>query len=575
MATKDDRPTLLSKMAMFVRNPTKDWSELDKPQNDEESGYDKQVLKAMIERKRQNDFVRRREFDQLRKLRSRDATAVAALGRPSYFQSSIASDQDGRAVTLKKIDEIEAQMSKQWWKGKQENAKPLTGAASIAGHATGASKIDASKESTSVSISLLSDHFATTRSPVLPTAQPGGESLSSQMRGGVGSGGRPGAASNTGRVGLGVESYAASDVGFSASNLFALDVDQMATDPELEEAAIRFANGDYAGAEQGLLDALREQRVPSSVALSWVASVLDLYRATQNPRKFAQTVGEFSGILGSIAPVWVGLGDLMPALAVTTAPVVAKTLIWDAPAQLNVQAMEALRDTLGANPMPWCLGWSNLSGVDADAMPLLAGLFASLCDEPVSLDFVGQGKLVQVLHLLTPSGDSSIDPQWWVLRLNVLRALRMHDAFELAALDYCVAYEAPPVPWKEAQCTFVGSDIAQAPTAASSAVVAAPVGASATEDGAAHFVLRGELLGDAMQALPASLGNCGQDGRILVGCHDLVRVDFAAAGSLLNWAATRHAEGCQVQFRDVHRLVAAFFTVIGINEYAQVVPRSL
>ena len=76
MATKDDRPTLLSKMAMFVRNPTKDWAELDRPQPEQESGYDKQALKAMIERKRQNDFVRRREFDQLRKLRSRDRKSV-------------------------------------------------------------------------------------------------------------------------------------------------------------------------------------------------------------------------------------------------------------------------------------------------------------------------------------------------------------------------------------------------------------------------------------------------------------------------------------------------------------------
>ncbi len=53
---------------MFVRNPTKDWSELDRAEPDQESGYDKQALKAMIERKRQNDFVRKREFDQLRKL---------------------------------------------------------------------------------------------------------------------------------------------------------------------------------------------------------------------------------------------------------------------------------------------------------------------------------------------------------------------------------------------------------------------------------------------------------------------------------------------------------------------------
>jgi hypothetical protein len=38
---------------------------------------------------------------------------------------------------------------------------------------------------------------------------------------------------------------------FSASKLIAIDVDEFAHDPELEEAAIRFANGDDAGAEAG------------------------------------------------------------------------------------------------------------------------------------------------------------------------------------------------------------------------------------------------------------------------------------------------------------------------------------
>jgi hypothetical protein len=37
----------------------------------------------------------------------------------------------------------------------------------------------------------------------------------------------------------------------------------------------------------------------------------------------------------------------------------------------------------------------------------------------------------------------------------------------------------------------------------------------------------------------------------------------------------RESEGRQVQFRDVHRLVAAFFNVIGINEHARVIPRAI
>jgi len=84
MATKDERPGLLSKVAMFVRNPTKDWSELSRVETEPDSTYDKQALKAMIERKRQNDFVRKREFDQLRKLRNRDPSVTAGVARPSF-----------------------------------------------------------------------------------------------------------------------------------------------------------------------------------------------------------------------------------------------------------------------------------------------------------------------------------------------------------------------------------------------------------------------------------------------------------------------------------------------------------
>ena len=113
---------LLSKVVRFVKNPTVNWTELDSLQDDRESQYSKQMLKEMIERKRCNDFVRRREFDQLRKMRQREVLqgqrVEDAAGRPSFFQSSMASP-DERAVTLKKIDEIEAQMSQQWWKSKQ------------------------------------------------------------------------------------------------------------------------------------------------------------------------------------------------------------------------------------------------------------------------------------------------------------------------------------------------------------------------------------------------------------------------------------------------------------------------
>jgi anti-anti-sigma regulatory factor len=92
---------------------------------------------------------------------------------------------------------------------------------------------------------------------------------------------------------------------------------------------------------------------------------------------------------------------------------------------------------------------------------------------------------------------------------------------------------------------------------------------------AVKLELKGNVLGDATQAL-AGFDTAGHGGDgIIVSCRGLIRVDFSAAGSILNWVAMREAEGCHVQFRDVHRLVAAFFNVIGINEHARVLARAI
>jgi ABC-type transporter Mla MlaB component len=60
---------------------------------------------------------------------------------------------------------------------------------------------------------------------------------------------------------------------------------------------------------------------------------------------------------------------------------------------------------------------------------------------------------------------------------------------------------------------------------------------------------------------------------MVISCAKLIRVDFSAAGTLLNWVSARQSEGRLVQFTDVHRLIAAFFHVIGISEHAKVIPR--
>lgn len=600
MATKSDTPGLLSKMAMFVRNPTKDWSELECAQPDQDSSFDKQVLKQMIERKRQNDFIRKREFDQLRKLRSRGVSAVVGMGRPSVFQSSMATDTDGRAVTLKKIDEIEAQMSKQWWKGKQDAANAQGTAKSTSAEPTEPMPMAPGPNHASIS-----EQFDSTASSNLNLAEPGvggadfkatemGDGMEPMPQSPSGAKPRPG----VGQIpilGTLAQSYDGSDHNFSTSKMFAIDVEDMASDPELEEAAIRFANGDDEGAESGLLAALRGGALMPEVAQSWAAALLDLYRATQDRARFDEAVAEFGYRFETVIPQWSAIGEAPPSTAVSDEPSSGLSVtpqrasrdysigaIWSSPGDLNALALEDLRDAMASNPTPWHLDWSRLVRIDADAMPLLAGLFSSLCDEPVALRFSGAQQLVDTLRTMMPSGDQSINPDWWAMRLNAMRTLQLHDDFELAALDYCVTYEVSPPAWQAARCQYENveaeeavsiptqssgwnSGFAQAPTA--------PIGLDGAQ--AVSLELKGSVLGDATHAFDEFDAGEHRGEGIVVSCKGLVRVDFSAAGSILNWVAMREAEGCHVQFRDVHRLVAAFFNVIGINEHARVLPRPI
>jgi hypothetical protein len=561
MVTKDDKPGLLSKVAMFVRNPTKDWSELDQPMDSDATGYDKQALKAMIERKRQNDFVRKREFDQLRKLRNRDPGALASLARPSFFQTSLPTDVEGRAVTLKKIDEIEAQMSRQWWKSKAEGG-PGPNSLSPNGEAT-QSPTDPLLSEPYPEHSAMSAPFASTRPNSIRAATDvdfADDFLPTQMASDMAS--VPGDGANQG---------SGANAAFSTSRLFAIEVDEMQADPELEEAAIRFANGDDNGAESALLNALRgrDPAVPS--AQSWTAALLDLYRATRNQQGFDGALVEFAAYLDGQKRVWYALDDPAAALAANQVSKIVAMPIWNCPSTLTAPAMENLRLAMVSNPMPWYLGWSNLTSIAPEAMPLLEGLFSSLCEEAVTLRFAGQERLVAVMRAMLPSGNRNIEPAWWGVRLNVLRVLGLQDDFELASLDYCVTFETTPPTWTAARCILQTAEAEQAVLDAAATTLR---GGLPGELENVSPALRGEVVGDATFAL-AILDAAPVTGTTMdIACGELLRVDFAAAGSILNWVAMRQAEGKQVYFHGVHRLVAAFFNVIGINEHAKVIPRT-
>ena len=569
MATKDNPAGLLSKVAKFVRNPMTNWADLDSQPPPSESGYSKQALKEMIERKRQNDFVRKREFDQLRKLRSRDPAARADVaGRPSFFQTSIPSNIGERAVTLKKIDEIEAQMSKQWWKGRGGDAAEPT-------------------PDIAITPSMLPDNagdFAVTQAGFTPAAtgaRSNGSAAGDTSPHSAAAGGTAASRAAAGSKGNQAPSDG-SGGGFSTSKLFAVELSDDNADPDLEEAAIRFANGDDQGAETGLLEALQSGNGLPEQTEIWTAALFDLYRATDQQGKFDRIALDFAERSGRSAPAWIsmpaevsGKGD-QPAHH-SVEGLLTDTPVWESPARLDLTAMGTLHLALASAPLPWYLNWVALKEIEPNALHSLGQLFANWCSQRVRLRFDGVDNLSNVLQGYAPNGNNSINTTWWRIRMDLFRIMRRQDEFELLALDYCVTYEVSPPAWQDARCDYVrtspGALNPAAGPEANSQAYTAPMGLE--EAPLVVVELAGEIAGDAAEALlRLEAGRHQSSGRLVISCARLIRVDFSAAGSILNWVAGREEEGCNVQFREVHRLVAAFFNVIGINEHARVVLRS-
>ena len=582
MATKDTPTGLLARVASFVRSPTADTPPqgIAAPAEQGESG--KLAIKRMIERKAHNDAVRQREFRQLRRLREASPAALSEMAaRASFYQDSSAfPEPEGRASTLKKIDEIEAQMSKQWWNGQQhklgESAPPVQKpvAASVLPVSVSATGHSGRRTATAESPLDTSSTFAPTQPNRLDES-----ALRVPAKGTMVDKPRAAAWSPAGFPGFEATDYG----GFSNSNVVSVELGQALSDPVLEDAAIRFANSDDAGAESVLILALKGPAVTQESKESWTLALLDLYQSTGQQALYDRLVLDDAQRLdrvNSTQSLTPGSSDMLVPSGQT--PSSATTcVVWQSPMALDKASVDALQATVLNQHTPAGLDWQRLKSITPEAAVKLAALMAQWCDQSLILQFDNLEQLDVLLRLNTTLGDKAVPQFWWHLRLNVLRVLGSQEEFELVSMDYCMTYDISPPAWQRARCQCVLDLRTRAPAthreqdesretaAAVSTANAAYVGADAN-----RIELAGEVLGMVASGLKPLQAALQAKGDLLVNCERLVRVDFSAAGSVLNWVASAQTAGKKVEFAQLSHLVAAFFNLIGINQHARVTARS-
>lgn len=532
MATQANKPTgMLSKVINLVRG-----KEEAGPSDSILAPDSRQELREVVARKRHNLAVRQQEFAQLRQMHQEGVQAGGVPPQASGHLSSPVSRSDEEALkstqTLRKIDVIEAQMSRQWWGEK---------AGAVTKIADSAQDDDLPAQATRPAALVLEpDSMAAPPQPI--------ESL--QERRAV----------------------------------------EFVPHPDLEEPAILFAHGDAQTARTHLLEQLCQVLSNASAEVSgtqqetalrlWHAA-LDLCRAVGDEETFEPLAIDYAAHFGKSAPLWTSLPQqlgLPPLLggAVQGAVVTpsGRKGQWQSPAGVTTSTVAALQASVSRALPPWCMSWQRLHSVDEGALPHLTALLQRWSDASGEYAWSYAGVLLQLLQRHTVSEDPQVNPQWWMLRLAVLRFLHRMEEYDEVALEYCITYEVSPPSWVpplhhclvdmegdlDPSTVLDTLEQTQHPDAQSAAAAATPV-----QGDGLWGVLDGEI-DEHLHALSAKLV-AGQP--LEVDCSLLIRMDFVAAGGLLNWAAQVQSQGVELRFTHLHRLVATFMTVLGVQEHAK------
>lgn len=571
---------MLARMARMIRASGTGAGEAPDSDLSRQSDFDKNGLQARIDAKRRDDLVRRREFAYLRTVRSMNVRGEGSPGRPSVFQnsSSFRNEEflsEARASTLQKINAIEAYMAESWVKGKiPERRSPSRGSTGAASGArpvptlnqvvrapqakaspapvhvpppSGDDDLDMDLDFTGMLSSAAPLEAAPVPEEARPTVPPTPESE------------LPAPAP--------VEAPRAPAVSRRGLPM-QLDLEN----PVLQEAAIRFAESDYTAAGAALLAVTQDPKADPSLAENCTCALLDVYRAADMPLQFDALAIDYAERYGRSAPEWFSVPELLkgatPTIATDLAPQTETEAGWASPPKLDAAAVATL---VAYQPgrSELLVHWEPLRDITLEGARALSAVFTQWSTQPLALTFGGADVLNSVLQAATPVQDRAVDAAWWHLRLEALRIQGEQEAYENTALDYCMTYEVSPPSWLEANCTYSESQDGhehapvQAGPAAETVAVAEPRPPQALE-------LTGYLLTDATAVLDRMLEQLPAGEPMTIHCGRLVRVDFSAAGSVLNWLTAHQRDGLQMHFVHVPRLVAALFHSMGITEHADV-----
>lgn len=319
--------------------------------------------------------------------------------------------------------------------------------------------------------------------------------------------------------------------------------------PELEEAAILYANGKVGEAASQLNRYLLEH--PDSRDTQPWFMLFDLYEASNQPAPFDDAAVEFAVKFERSPPTWAPRGQFRASTS--PAPLMSFGEKFG-----NIEKVKLERFFQDAKEAPFVRLDVTKSPAPAEEA---ARAMLDCCTrmeklaKPVEL-LGGPGFAVRLAA--AQQGDR-LSEQGWLLWLAALRLLGKQDDYENAAVDYAVAFEVsppsytPPLPLPERGET---------------AEVETPRGAS-------DALRLSGVIGPGSEIRLSEISRYAEGRkRVEIDLSEVSRIDFTAVGLLLETLMEITQGGRKVVFKEGNELVNALLHIVGVSSFAGIQGRT-
>lgn len=322
----------------------------------------------------------------------------------------------------------------------------------------------------------------------------------------------------------------------------------------IDEAAILFANGLIEPAEAGLRAAIHSDALGDAAQRAWLM-LFELFQQRGDKASFDNLTIEYVLRFESSPPAWIEYKDetaeLNAGKTATGAPVVQLPSTVDANV---VKALEQLKN-YSAQHQSLTLDASGVREVDLVGAELLLRVINAFKRASHELLVLGADQLITPLRAAVEPGRRDHSDAAWMLLLEVFRLLQRQHDFEETGIQYCITYEVSPPSWEPPPPSLK----TRAATPADRPVE--------VEDG---LQWRGTVRGPGEPHFGRLTTAARTEKRLAIDCTYLKRIEFSTATALLSLLTKVRQSGVTIEFRNVNYLVAALYSLLGIDMVADV-----